>query len=80
MNLQRTPFDDVATCKVYARTDHFMDLLMQELNMEVDTSYDLLPALRRERLTKERWVMAAKLGAGAVAAVIGYLIIRRLQK
>ena len=44
VNLQQTPYDESAIIKLYARTDQFMKLVMQELQLhdEVDETYDEL--------------------------------------
>jgi len=34
-NLQKTPYDDQAAIRIYAKTDTVMKLLLQELNVEL---------------------------------------------
>jgi len=61
VNLQRTPYDGVATLKVYAKTDLFMTLLMKELGIpEFNTTYDHLEELKRQELDHERKQEAKK--------------------
>lgn len=45
VNLQRTPYDHLCALRVFARTDRFMELLLDELNLlqQLDTSFDALP-------------------------------------
>jgi hypothetical protein len=41
VNLQKTPFDDKSKIRVFAKTDDFMKLLMEELELtEFDTTFD----------------------------------------
>lgn len=41
VNIQKTPYDEETTLKVYAKTDDFMKLLMHELGIEqFDQTYD----------------------------------------
>jgi len=35
VNLQNTPYDSIATCRVYAKCDDFMKLVMSKLNLDV---------------------------------------------
>jgi len=68
VNLQRTPYDDVVTNKIYSKTDEFMHLLMQELNIdEFDLSYDHLTVLTFE---KEQYTEFVKAVSTAVWGVI----------
>jgi len=43
VNLQKTPYDDAAAVRIFAKTDNFMHILMEELgNIEVDCTTDLI--------------------------------------
>eukprot|EP01125_Pyxidicula_operculata_P008812 TRINITY_DN2925_c0_g1_i1.p1 TRINITY_DN2925_c0_g1~~TRINITY_DN2925_c0_g1_i1.p1 ORF type:complete len:601 (+),score=153.95 TRINITY_DN2925_c0_g1_i1:1315-3117(+) len=55
VNLQRTPYDDETTVKVYSKTDYFMEMLMEELGLsEFDTEFDLVDQLyEQEQKAKE---------------------------
>jgi len=47
VNLQVTPYDDVASLRIYAKTDKFMELLMKELELEkFDLKYDSVAYLK----------------------------------
>lgn len=43
INLQKTPFDSLASIRIFGKTDDVMKLLMEELNIEVSCSIDVLP-------------------------------------
>jgi len=54
VNLQRTPYDNVASAKIYAKTDDFMVALMKELNLtNFDTTYDHCKFLVEKEMEEE---------------------------
>jgi len=56
VNLQRTPYDDRCSLKIYAKVDDFMRLLLSELNIkeeDVDFKFDLVPELERREAAEE---------------------------
>lgn len=86
VNLQRTPYDHLATQKIYAKTDIFMDLLMQELgHTTFDTSYDHCAVLaqieeeeeKKKKIQRTRTITGALIGVVAVAAVVLTFVVRK---
>eukprot|EP01114_Cavostelium_apophysatum_P018816 TRINITY_DN5906_c0_g1_i3.p1 TRINITY_DN5906_c0_g1~~TRINITY_DN5906_c0_g1_i3.p1 ORF type:complete len:547 (-),score=122.31 TRINITY_DN5906_c0_g1_i3:40-1680(-) len=76
VNLQRTPFDDIASVKIHAKSDHFFELLMKELGYEdFDLTYDHVLHLKEEELRQEqlRADYESKRYYTVTAALIGLL-------
>lgn len=60
VNLQKTSYDDKAT-KIYAKTDEFMRLLMEELGLkDFDQDYDLLDVLPKEQVMPQKKATSKK--------------------
>jgi mono-ADP-ribosyltransferase sirtuin 6 len=84
VNLQRTPYDEFATLKIYAKTDDFMFALMKELgDEEFNMNYDhcVTLATQEKRALIKKWVYrTASLSAGlAAAGALGYYLLRNKQ-
>eukprot|EP01120_Amphizonella_sp_Union-15-10_P010347 TRINITY_DN4126_c0_g1_i1.p1 TRINITY_DN4126_c0_g1~~TRINITY_DN4126_c0_g1_i1.p1 ORF type:complete len:520 (-),score=79.38 TRINITY_DN4126_c0_g1_i1:107-1666(-) len=55
VNLQRTPYDEFSTLKIYCDTDRFMELLMKEIGIpEFDQDFDLVRVLNRKERKKNQ--------------------------
>eukprot|EP00727_Mastigamoeba_balamuthi_P001528 m51a1_g11372 putative silent information regulator family protein (576) ;mRNA; r:16195-18490 len=56
VNLQHTPYDHLATHRIYAKTDRFMGALMAALGIEqFDTTYDSRAEWAREKEAREAY-------------------------
>ena len=70
VNLQRTPYDEAATLRVFSKTDLFMHLLMKHLGIETfDTEYDAITIMRQQIAAEERKRFIRKLIMGTVVGV-----------
>jgi ribonuclease HII len=85
VNLQRTPYDQFATEKIYAKTDDFMYELMNELGLlEFETTFDLCTVMRKKEDAAARLKTikksAAIAGAVAAASVLAFVAWKRFVK
>lgn len=74
VNLQRTPYDEFATLKIYAKTDDFMLALMQELgHTDFDQTYDHCVTLAQleRRATVKKWFYRTVRAAAGLAIIGG---------
>lgn len=83
VNLQRTPYDQFADIKVYARTDDFSVALMKELGAsEFDLSYDLCQVIRQREQTqlqtRRLFLSATAIGIVATVSAAAYLLWRKV--
>ncbi|PRP86710.1 putative LRR receptor-like serine/threonine-protein kinase [Planoprotostelium fungivorum] len=75
VNLQKTPFDDVANAVVHEKTDKFMEALMHELGIsDFDRSYDhtlllLQKEVEEEQRERRKWIAAASVGVAIIAVI-----------
>jgi len=83
VNLQRTPYDSVATLHVFGKTDQFMELLMKELGKEqFDQEYDhvqVLKQIENDALKKNKHQQQNTLLL-SVGAILGFASVVLLLK
>jgi len=88
VNLQCTPIDQLATAKIYTETDHFMKLLMKELDIEkFDTTYDhVLTLINQEKSEEFRKNLVYYCKAGVTGALscglllmVGYAVTKNFK-
>lgn len=75
VNLQRTPYDEFASAKIYAKTDDFAFALMAELGLRsFDVTMDLCIEMRQREMRQER-LKTLKLAGTASCALVSFALL-----